>query len=103
MSLTILARYVSPWEAHVMRALLESEGIATHLFDEHIVSSNWVMSGVFGNVKLVVRDDQYDDAVNVFEQLQAGVFLDALSVEYQLTRRHCPSCSALDIFVPLCN
>jgi hypothetical protein len=81
-----------------MRALLESEGINAHLFDEHIVSSNWMQSDLFGNVKLVVRNDQYADAVNVFEQLQAGVFLDALSVEHQLTRRHCPSCSALDLY-----
>ena len=39
--LVTLARYFDPWEAHVLRARLESEGIpATVTGDQHIIA-NW--------------------------------------------------------------
>jgi Putative prokaryotic signal transducing protein len=96
MPLTVLARYTSPWEAHVIRALLESEGVSVHLFDEHMVGCNWMQSDLFGNVKLIVHDHQYAMAAEIFEQYKAGVFLQALSDEHNLAQRHCPSCNARD-------
>jgi len=94
MSFTVIARYTSPWEAHIMHALLESEGIDAHLFDEHVVGSNWLMSGAFGNVKLAVRNQQCVDAQNLLLQHQSGEMEAALRMSQHLASRRCPRCGS---------
>jgi hypothetical protein len=46
--------HISPWDAHVCRALLESEGIRAHLATEHHVWAHWSMSLTLGGVRVLV-------------------------------------------------
>jgi hypothetical protein len=39
-----VATFLSPWEAHIVRGLLETEGIPSTLGSEHHVGANWPLS-----------------------------------------------------------
>ena len=42
--LVTIERFTTPWEAHVSRGLLESEGIPASLADEHQIWANGTLS-----------------------------------------------------------
>lgn len=60
MSWVTVARYSLPFEAHVARARLESEGIHAMVVDEHTINMQWLYSDAMGGVRLQVdEDDMY--------------------------------------------
>lgn len=97
MSLAIVARYTSPWDAHIDRALLDSEGLEASLLDEHIVGVNWLQSLAFGNVKLVVPESQRATAQAILRDLGAGVLEAALGAEFDLAQNACPACNSTNL------
>jgi hypothetical protein len=57
-------------EAEVARGMLESEGIETHLSNEHLVAANWTLSQATGGVKLVVAAEHASRARQVLSTLE---------------------------------
>ena len=74
--------HTSPWEAHVSRGLLESEGIPAFLACEHQIWINWPMSLMFGGVRLLVPTEYVASARNVLATRDKGE-LEAALVEQQ--------------------
>ena len=54
--LTTVARYSLPYEAHLARARLESEGIPAFVADEHTINMQWLYSDALGGVRLQVPE-----------------------------------------------
>lgn len=79
--LTTVATYLNPWDAHVMRGLLESEGIAASLAGEHHVWANWQWSLALGGVRLQVPAKDADTATEILSRYANGEFEAALQDE----------------------
>lgn len=97
MPFTILARYSTPWEAHVDRALLESEGIDAFLLDEHMVGANWMQGMAFGDVKLAVQTEHAEAAGAVLAARRNGTLETALNSELAIVPAACPACGSTDL------
>ncbi len=57
-----VGNYEFPYEAHIAKGLLESEGINAEIFNE---VSSYVSINACDGIKLMVNDEDYDAAVNV--------------------------------------
>ena len=66
--LTIIASFSHPFEAHLAKGKLESEGIEAYIADENIVGINWLYSNLVGGVKLKVREDDRERALKSLEE-----------------------------------
>jgi Putative prokaryotic signal transducing protein len=96
MPLSLIATYTSPWEAHVTRALLESEGIRVLIVDQHMIGCNWQWSQLLGGVKLLVPSDQRVAALELLAQMRDGDLEAALREELQLPEWQCHRCMSSD-------
>ncbi len=97
MSFIVIARYTSPWSAHIDRALLDSEGIKAYLIDEHIIGANWLHSLAYGNVKLAVPGIQRAPAEAILHELKSGALEAALNAELGLLQSACPACGSTNM------
>jgi len=68
MSMITVARFSMPFEAHIAKSRLESEGIPAFVADEHTVGMNWLFSNAMGGVRLQVPSDYADDALRVLAE-----------------------------------
>ncbi|WP_347923509.1 DUF2007 domain-containing protein [Pontimicrobium sp. SW4] len=89
----ILAVFEYSTEAQVMTSKLESEGIKTMLMDEKTIDSDPLISQAIGGVKLMVHDDDFTKAVEIYNQIRV----------YQKDKNgddlHCASCNSNRILV----
>lgn len=65
-----VAAFSQPIEAHLLRIRLEQEGIVAYLRDENLVTLDWLYSNAVGGVKVDVADEDYEQALEIFESLQ---------------------------------
>lgn len=80
-----------PIEAHVARTKLESEGIECHIADEHIVRMDWFYSNAVGGVKLQVREEDFEVAL---EALSHRPPLEVVQAE---DHNACPKCRSISV------
>jgi ribosomal protein S27AE len=57
-----VASFREPYQAHLAKGKLESEGIYAVVLDEHLVQINWILSQAIGGVKVQVSDEHLDRA-----------------------------------------
>jgi len=82
-------------EAFAARAVLEAAGFECCLFDEVVIRLDWLWSNAMGNLKLVVRGQEADEAKQVLDQNTPEKF-DVEGVgEYE--QPQCPACGSLDV------
>lgn len=62
-----IATFSLPTEAHLARLRLESEDIDCVIVDEHLVSTNWLLSPAIGGIKIQVPEDQVAHARTVLK------------------------------------
>jgi hypothetical protein len=93
-AISVVETHVSPWDAHVGRALLESEGIPAFLESEHIVTAWWPMSLVFGGVRLLVRTEDLELARRALALRDAGELEAALAQEFPPDVLRCRACGS---------
>jgi putative signal transducing protein len=70
-TLVVIASYLRPEEAGMLRGLLESAGIQALLRDDMLSSMNPFLQPIIGGVKLVVRVEEAERAVEIVRS--AGV------------------------------
>jgi hypothetical protein len=68
----ILDQYQKNIDAEMVRSFLAHNGIETKIRDQHIVSINWLYSNLVGGVKLLVREDQAEEAVQLLRDVEQG-------------------------------
>jgi hypothetical protein len=94
----ILKTYIYSHFAHLDLAKLSSEGIEAFLKDDNIVSINPIYAHAVGGIKLLVREEDYDEAleilnVNDFEDLR-----DEYPGEEISGQRSCIRCGSINIY-----
>jgi hypothetical protein len=83
--LVTAARFTEPWEAHLFRMLLEAEGLfAVVAFDQH-ASSNYSMSWALGGVRVLVVDEELDQALAIERRCRAREYEVELNREFGIT------------------
>jgi len=82
-------------EAIVVQGLLESAGIETVLVDDNTVRSIWFISNLVGGIKLCVREQDEEAALEVLGQpTPTSIEVDGVGSYDQPA---CPQCRSLDI------
>jgi len=66
--LTIIATFSHPFEAHLAKGKLESEGVEAFIADENIVGINWLYSNLVGGVKLKVWEEDREEALKILDE-----------------------------------
>ena len=95
--LSTVGHYFDPWEAHVLRARLESEGIpATVAGDQHIIA-NWPLSVALGGAALQVPTAYLAQAQEIVADYYAGDLQADLVAEHPEAADVCPACGAAEI------
>jgi hypothetical protein len=82
-------------EALLAKGSLESAGIECFLVDDNMVRMDWFLSNLVGGIKLGVRPEDADAAVELLEQpLLESFEVDGVGTYEQPT---CPQCHSLDV------
>jgi hypothetical protein len=89
-----VAAFTDPSEAHVVRGLFESDGIASILGSEHHVSTFWPLSQALGGVRLQVLAEYRDRAAVVLEAYRSGDYEAALAEQFHLAKPICTNCGS---------
>lgn len=63
-----IAKFFKSEDAYLFRSFLESEGIAAHVFDEHISQWFWQNTLAFGGVRVVVAEEDVEQADSLYEE-----------------------------------
>ncbi len=64
-----VARFWYPSEAHIARSYLQDHGILSFVFDDHLSSAAWHLTGALDGVRLMVTEADYQEAVSLLEQV----------------------------------
>jgi hypothetical protein len=81
--------------AMIAKGCLDSAGIECFLMDENVIRMDWFYSNLLGGLKLAVREEDAEAALDLLEQPIPEEF-DVEGVgNYEQPR--CPKCSSLDI------
>jgi hypothetical protein len=70
MRLITVAAFTFPAQAHLMKALLESEGIFCRLANEHMVNADGLSSVALGGVQLQVPEDAVEAAQEILADVE---------------------------------
>jgi hypothetical protein len=65
--LVTIATFDNTVQANLVRNQLAAAGIRATLVDEHTVGVNWLWSNAIGGVKLIVREEDYNDAAKILD------------------------------------
>lgn len=63
-----VATFSFPHEAHIVRAMLEAEGIPAIVADEHTINMDWLYSNALGGVKVQVPEAMLADAAEILKK-----------------------------------
>jgi hypothetical protein len=93
--ITTVARFLDPWEAHVVRARLESEGIpATLAFANHSIA-NWPFSLALGGTAVQVPENYLTQSRSILHEYRSGALENDLLEETGIPPEHCGNCGSL--------
>lgn len=90
--LVTISRYSFPYEAHLARSLLETEGIPAFVADEHTINMQWLYSDALGGVRLQVPEPYVQAAQKILAEDREQPLVEQQEVE----TRHCPACGSAD-------
>lgn len=83
-------------EALIAHAKLKAEGFDCFLADDNMVRLHWFWSNAIGGIRLMVRDDESESALEVLAaEIPAEFTADEVGEEYQ--QPACPNCSSRDV------
>ncbi len=88
--LVIISSYSLPYEAHIAKSRLDSEGIPSFIADEHTISMQWLYSHALGGVKLQVPEVYAEAALEVLNENRET----ALVEEQGVDQKACPQCGS---------
>jgi hypothetical protein len=93
--MTGVRRFRDPSEALLAKSLLESAGIECHLGDENMVRMDWFISNLIGGVKLWVKAEDREAAMEILNQPIPEGF-EVEDDEY-FEQPRCPKCKSIDV------
>lgn len=76
-------------EAHIIKGRLEAAGVNAFVFDDQMLSTNWLYSEALGGVRVMVLASQLDEAREVLKENVTIQDFDAFDT--------CPLCHSHDV------
>ena len=70
--LVAVASFATAFEAHLIKGLLEAEGLQVAIADEHLVSANSALAYAIGGVKLLVLAPHRERAMRILAAQRRG-------------------------------
>jgi hypothetical protein len=95
--LITLGRYLDPWEAHVLRARLEAEGIPAYVSNDSHVLANWSLSYALGGAALQVPAEQEAAARAILQDYASGALEADLDAQEGIDVPRCDRCGSDDL------
>jgi hypothetical protein len=95
--LLVVGRYFDPWEAHILRARLEAEGIPASVAGDQHVIAYWPMSVALGGVALQVPDGYFEQARQIVADYHSGDLERELVEACPEAEERCPACDAAQV------
>ena len=93
---TTVARFLDPWEAHVVSARLQAEGIpATLAFSNHSIA-NWPFSLALGGTAVQVPTSHLAQSQGILEDYRSGALESDLLAETGIAPEHCTKCGSIE-------
>jgi len=83
-----ICSYSTPYEANIVKSLLESAGIPVFIADEYTIGMNWLYSNALGGVKVQVPESLASEA----QELLASEA--ETPTEHDLAAATCPQCGS---------
>ena len=93
-----IAAYWNVIEASLPRARLEWRGIKCFLFDEHIVTVNWLYSLAVGGVKLKVKESDVEEAFEIIQEPPPAPIAEEDVVGEDSDEPYCPQCRSWAVY-----
>jgi len=93
MALTTIKTCYSQIDAHILKNMLEGEGIECILFDYNIVSINPLYSNAVGGIKLKIQEEDKEKAMVILAELAEKPFLDKNNEVIS-----CPKCQSQKLY-----
>ena len=93
--LVVIRRFRDMPEALLAKGALDSAGIECYLVDDNMVRMDWFWSNGIGGIKLAVKAQEADAALDLLEQLIPETFEVEGVGAYEQPR--CPRCGSLDV------
>ena len=90
--LTTISTYSFPYEAHIDRAKLESEGIPAFVADEHTINMQWLYSNALGGVRLQVAANHREAALEVLNEDRSDLLTEQQGTDIQ----KCEECGSIN-------
>lgn len=72
-TMTSIATFTTPEDAHLFRAFLGSQGINGVLHDEYFVQLFWYYSNTIGGVRVVVEEEDAEEAARAHTEYMAAL------------------------------
>lgn len=95
--LVTVARFLDPWEAHIVCGRLQADGIlASVAFANHAIV-NWPMAYALGGTAVQVPDDYVEQSLELLAAYNAGELGLDDSAERLVPEGHCPVCRSTDL------
>jgi tetratricopeptide (TPR) repeat protein len=92
--LVTIATFLYPTEAYIPKGILESEGIWSSVADVYTITANWLYSTAIGGVKLQVRQEDAQRAVEILNSRADGPIEEEEVQEQQDHAERCPVCGS---------
>jgi DNA-directed RNA polymerase subunit RPC12/RpoP len=92
---TVIRQFRDMSEALLTKGLLDSAGIECFLLDDNLVRLNWFLSNFVEGIKLAVRPEDAEAAIEILEQPIPENFEVEGEGEYEQPR--CPRCGSVEI------
>jgi hypothetical protein len=81
--------------ALMAKGALDAASIECHLADDNMVRTDWFISNLLGGVKLNVRPDDAEEAIQILDQpLPEGLVVEGIG---EFRPPHCPSCNSAEV------
>jgi hypothetical protein len=61
-----IAKFSKSEDAYLFRSFLDAQGIESYIFDEHISQLFWQYTLAFGGIRVVVADEDAEEAEKVY-------------------------------------
>lgn len=104
--LVVVARFIFPYQAHMLAGKLEAEGITAYVHGENFMSMNILYNGMAGGVRVEVKQSDLDAANEILKQIESNVtpsteLPEAIAVDdikFDLVKGICPECGTASVY-----
>jgi hypothetical protein len=89
--LATVTAFIMPYEADIVRSLLESEEIPVFLMDYHTIYIKWFYSIALGGIKVQVHKNDFELA----KEIMQSALLEGQHQALEFSEGICPSCNSI--------